>query len=183
MNFSWMTLAAVVVVNALYVGFMYLLQVADKNLPLRHSIIPGTQQKFLYVQDFYSCTWGDLIAIPLVVNAFVWLTMHGFVRSWQWLIFAIIAVADGSGFLMMCLGDVHKPDQGFPEIGKVSWHGLSHLPYHGVGVAMSVLVIWHTINGNLRGPVMYVALLGGVLYLVTFAADVVSGNFDPLKRI
>lgn len=115
---------------------------------------------------------GRFFAIPLIANAFAHLAMSGFVWSWQWVIFAVIAVVDGLGFWKMCLGENHKPDQGYPEAGKISWHGLSHLPYHGVFVAMSIFVIWHIFVGNLRGPVLYVALLGAMIYIVLFVADI-----------
>jgi len=113
----------------------------------------------------------------------VHLAVNGFINSWQVPLLIVVAVVDGLGFWKMCLSKDHKPDQGFPEIGKISRHGLSHLPYHGAGVAMSLLIIWHLAVGNLRGPVLYVALLGGVIYISSFVADIKSGNFDPLKKV
>lgn len=189
MEFSPLVWTTVVFTNSLYVVFMYWLQAMDKSLPPRGSYIPGTKQPFLYVQDFHSCTWGDLIGLPLIMNAFVHLVAGGYITNhagWQqiqWAIFVLIVIVDGLGFLLMCLGKGHKPDQGFPEIGKVSWHGLSHLPYHGVGVAMSVFSIYHAVIGNLRGPVLYVALLGAVIYIASFVTDMKVGNFDPLKLV
>jgi hypothetical protein len=127
-------------------------------------------------------TWGDLIGIPLIINAFWHLVVNGNIGQWQWLIFLAIAVVDAWAFRKMCVGKNHKPDMGFPEIGKVSWIGFIHLPYHGVGVAVSVLIIWHIIAGNLWGPVLYVALIGGAIYIASFIADIRAGNFDPLKK-
>jgi len=112
----------------------------------------------------------------------VHLVINGHVAIWEWAIAILITVTDGYGFMKMCLTQNHKPDQGFPEIGKVSWHGLSHLPYHGAGVAMSFLTIWHIVTGDLRGPVLYVGLVGGVIYIASFIADIKVGNFDPLKK-
>jgi predicted small integral membrane protein len=163
-------------------AFMGLLQAVDKSLPARHSIIPGTRQKFLHMQDFHTTTWGDLFAIPLLISAFAHLLSNGYIGVWQWFIFVIIALVDGIGFLEMCLTEKHKPDQGYPRRGVVSWHGLSHLPYHGVCVAMIVLSIGQTVIGNLYGPVLYVSLFGGALYIAAFIADIRAGNFDPLKK-
>lgn len=183
MEFSWQILIAVFLVNLLWIGVMFAIQELDESLPLHYCFIPGTNQRFLHMQDFHTMTWGDLIGIPLIANMFVHLAMNGFVGSGQWLAFFIIAIVDAVGFRKMCLGKNHKPDMGFPEIGKVSWTGFAHLPYHGVCVAMTVLSVWHIALGNLRGPVLYVGLAGGVLYLASFIADIRSGNFDPLKRV
>jgi hypothetical protein len=183
MQFSFVTLTAVVVVNSLYIGFMFLLQELDGNLPPRHSLIPGTRQKFLYVQDFHSYTWGDLFGIPLIFNAFAHLILNGEISDVQRFIFMTVVIIDGLGFMYMCLGKNHKPDQGYPEIGKVSAHGISRPPYHGIGEAMSLLVIWHIFVGSLRGPVMWVALAGGVIYIASFICDILAGNFESLKRI
>jgi hypothetical protein len=48
---------------------------------------------------------------------------------------------------------------------------------------MSVLAIWHIFTGDLYGPVLYVALVGGVIYIASFIADIWAGNFDPLRRV
>ncbi len=182
MEFSWATFLSVVVVNVLCVGVMYVLQEVDLSLPPRHSLIPGTNQKFLYMQDFYTCLWGDLLGVPLIANAFMHLARNGFITAEGWFIFTIIVIVDGVGFLEMCLGKNHKPDQGFPAVGQVSWHGLSHLPYHGVGVAMSLFCIWHIIVGNLKGVPLYLGLAGGAIYIAFFIADIKTHNFDPLKK-
>lgn len=183
MEFSWLILGVVFLTNLCWIGVMYALQQIDKNLPPRHSIIPGTNQKFLYMQDFYTMFWGDMIGVTLIANAFVHLAVNSHVALWEWIVFILITVVDGFRFMKMCLTQNHKPDQGFPEIGKVSWHGLSHLPYHGAGVAMALFAIWHIITGELRGSVMYVALVGGTIYVASFITDIKTGNFDPLKKV
>ena len=181
MEFSWWIFAVILTVNCFYMGLMYLLQELDRNLSSRHSTIPGTKQKFLYMQDFYTMIWGDFIAVPLIVNAFVHLALHGLSLA-EWVLFFTVIVVDAFGFLWLCTRSSHKPDQGFPEVGKVSWHGLAHLPYHGVVVAISIILIWHIFIDNLHGSILYTSLMGGVLYIVSFIADIISGNFDRLKK-
>ncbi len=182
MSFSWTIFLCVFAVNLLCVLFMRLCQDLDKSLPPRHSVIPGTKQRFNYMQDFYTAWWGDLIGVPLIANAFVHLVANGYIGWVQWAIFVVLAVLLAVGFLNMCLSKDHKPDQGFPEIGKVSWHGLSHLPYLGCGYTLSLFTIGHLVAGHIWGPVLYVALLGGAFYIATFIADIKTGNFEPLKR-
>ncbi|OGZ79571.1 MAG: hypothetical protein A2528_00885 [Candidatus Staskawiczbacteria bacterium RIFOXYD2_FULL_37_9] len=61
MEFSWTILFWVFIANAGYMGFMYFLQAVDKSLPPRWTYIPGTNQKFLYAQDFHTCSWGGFL--------------------------------------------------------------------------------------------------------------------------
>lgn len=180
MEFSWLIFVLVMIANILCMGVMLLTQSLDKSLPLRNSIIPGTNQRFLYIQDFWTMTWGDGIGVLLIANAFVHLVIKDITNLWWSL---PIIVVSGLGFLDMCLGKGHKPDYGFPDIGKVSSAGILHLLYFGVGVAASVMCVWNLITGDLRGPVMWVAFAGGVFYIGCFILEVRSGNLDPLKKI
>lgn len=180
MEFSWLIFVLVMVTNIACISVMLLAQAVDKNLPARHSIIKGTNQKFLHIQDFYTMTYGDLIGVPLIVVAFVHLAVQDITNLWWGL---PIVLVSGLGFLKMCLGKNHKPDYGFPDIGKVSFAGILHLFYFGAGIGASAMCVWNLIAGDLRGPVMWVALAGGAFYFACFILEVRSGNFDPLKRV
>ncbi len=180
MEFSWLIFGSVVVANVLCMGTMLLAQTLDKSLPARNSIIPGTKQRFLYIQDFWTMTWGDGVGVLLIANAFV----HLVVKDTSNLLWGLpILMVSGLGFLAMCLGKNHKPDYGFPDIGKVSFAGILHLFYFGAGIAASVMGVWNLITGDLRGPVMWVALVGGAFYIVCFILEMKSGNFDQLNRL
>lgn len=182
MDFSWTILAIVFAVNLFWITLMFAAQQLDKSLPLRHSLIPGTKQKFLYMQDWYTCTWGDMFALPFILSAFAHLAINGYIGLYQWILFGILVAILSVGFLVMCLGKDHKPDQGYPEVGKVSWQGILHLPHFGVAVAMSLLIIWHLILGHVTGLVLYLTLAGAVAWFYTFYLDAKTGNFDPLKK-
>ncbi len=183
MEFSWTIFVLVAVVaNPVCMMIMYLGQQMDRSLPPRRSLIPGTHQAFIYMEDFHTMLWGDVIAVPLIITGFIHVAVQGLPLA-EWLILFGIAIVDALGFLLICLGPNHKPDQGFPQAGKVSWNGLLHLPYHGFGVAMSILAIWHACWGELNGVPLHVALVGGAIYIISFIADIRAGNFDPLKRI
>ena len=158
-------------------------QNASKSLPLRGSLIPGTCQKFLHLQDFYTMVWGDLFGVPLIAAVFFRLVTTGQVTAWQWVAFWGLAIVSPAIFLKMCLAENHKPDWGFPEAGKISLGGILHLPYFGAGIAMAALCLWHLATGNLYGTTLWVGLTGGGIYLSCFAADIISGNFDPIKRV
>ena len=183
MDFLWQILAVVVVANLFWIGVMFAAQEFDKTLPLSYSFIPGTNQRFLHMQDFYTMTYGDLFGVPLINNAFLHLIVMGHLETWHWLAFVLLAIVSSSIFVVMCFGPNHKPDMGFPQIGKISWIGLLHLPYLGVGVASAMLCLWFILAGDLRGPVLYLGLAGGAIYIASFVAETKSGNFDPLKRV
>jgi hypothetical protein len=183
MEFSWTILAGVVAANLFWIGVMFTAQQLNRSLPPRRSTIPGTNQRFLYMQDFWTMTWGDFIGVALINTAFVHLAVHGCLGVWHWTIFGISAIVISVLFAKMCMGQEHKPDYGFPRIGSISTAGVLHLPYLGVGVAAGVFCIWFILTGDLRGPVFYVGLGGGAFYALCFVAEIKSGNFDPLKRI
>jgi len=179
-EFSWLIFVLVMVVNIVCIGVMLLAQAVDKSLSARHSVIKGTNQKFLYIQDFYTMTYGDLVGVPLIVVAFVHLAVQDITYVWWGLPVVVVSVP---GFLKMCLGKDHKPDYGFPDIGKISFAGILHLFYFGAGIGASVMCVWGLIAGNLTGAVLWVALGGGAFYVGCFIAEIKSGNFDPLKRV
>jgi len=167
------------VANVAYIGVILLAQAVDKNLSAHHSVIKGTNQKFLYIQDFYTMTYGDLVGVPFIVVAFVHLAVQDITNVWWGL---PVVVVSALGFLKMCLGKDHKPDYGFPDIGKISLAGILHLFYFGIGIGASAMSVWAFFAGDLWGPVMWVALGGGAFYIGCFILEIWSGNFDPLKR-
>lgn len=171
------------VLNSAWIGIMYVFQLLDEKLPPRGSLIPGTKQPFLYMGDWRSMTWGDTLGVLFILNAFAHLVAHGHISSAEWLVIVVLAAAIGEAFFWMCLGENHKPDQGFPKAGKWSWHGLSHVPYLGAAIAMGISCLWHIFMGELRGPVLYAGLAGLALYAVSVVADIKAGNFAPLKKI
>ncbi len=183
MEWSWTIFAIVFGINLVWIELMLLAQRLDKSLPPRHSIIPGTRQKFLYMQDFNTMTWGDFIGVALINCAFVHVVMNYAFGFWVGFAFVGIAFALGLWFAHMCISENHKPDMGFPDIGKISMLGLLHLPYFGIGVTAGAFCVWFIFAGYLRGSVLYVGLAGGLVYALAFLSDIMFGNFDPLKPI
>jgi len=181
MHFSWRIMAIALIINLFCMGAMYWAQWIDKGLPARGSIISGTNQKFLYVQDFYTCTWGDLIGVTLIIANFGHLMAYGFIGPWQWFAGIIITIIAGWYFLNMCLKSSHKPDQGYPCTGEVSLHGLLYLPYFGACIAMTALDIVHIFAGNMEGIFSQLLLFGFVFYAICFGKDIMAGHFDPLE--
>ena len=157
---------------------MFLAQQFDKSLPEQHSIILGTNQKFLYMQDFWTMTWGDVVGISLIWGAFLHLAIYRF-EFRHWIVFTALTVLFMTGFAVMCFGKNHKPDMGYPYVGKISWNGILHLPYFGAGVSASIFCVWLI---AFPGIVLLVFLSGSVFYLVCFYLEIQSGNFEPLRK-
>lgn len=184
MDFSWTIAIYVVVINLIWVCLMFSVHRMDYvrgNLPYRGSTIPGTVQPFLWMDDFHIMTWGDIVGIPMILTAFAHLVANGYIGLCQWGVFIAVAAYDADFFRRMCLSKDHKPDWGFPEVGKISWGGISHLPYHGVGVAGSAISLVHLALGHLSWSVACYALTGAAIYIASVAADVLTGKFDPLR--
>lgn len=179
MDFSWTICVVAVVTNLVWILAMFVAQMLDKSLPPQNSTIPGTRQKFLYMQDFWTMTWGDIVGVSLIWVSFFHLALAWF-GPYSWIFFWVVAILLAWQFMRMCLGVNHKPDWGYPEVGKISVGGYLHLPYFGVSVVAGVWCL-----GLLRvpGTVMYIYLAGLVVYALCFLLELKSGNLDPIKKV
>lgn len=135
------------------------------------------------MQDFWTITFGDTIGVSMIAIAFAHLAVGGSIDAGQWVAFLGVAIVSAAVFAKTCLSNGHKPDAAFPNTGRISWFGILHLPYFGMGIAISVICVWNLVTSNLRGPIMWIGLGGGVFYVVCFVLEIKSGNFDPPKRI
>jgi hypothetical protein len=183
---NWLILVIVIFINSLFCIFQYTIQQIDKSkgrIPARNSIIPGTNQKFLYWQDFYNQTYGDFFGLVWIMNAFSQLLVKGQISKFEWLIFIFLAIGSASAFLLMNLRLSHKPDWGYPLKGEVSWGGLSHLPYFGSLFAMAAICFVKIASGEINGILLWTVVVSILIYTTTTILDIKSGNFDPIKKI
>lgn len=177
------TLVIVAVLNWIYIQGMLMLQSFDAEarlLPPRHSIIEGTNQRFLYIQDFWTMTWGDIGAVPFIWTAFMHLALQ---NKLNWVAMGIIGTIAIWLFRSICFRPEHKPDYGFPAPKLVSTAGFFHVLYMGAGVGAGITCLINLCMGKLTGLAMWVGIAGGVLYGITFLLDVVSGNLDSLHVV
>lgn len=179
MEFSLKIYVVAASCNLFWIFVMFLVQQLDKNFPEQHSTIPGTNQKFLYMQDFWTISWGDTIGMSLIWAAFFHLVIYRF-EFRHWLVFAVLSVLLMAGFAIMCFGKDHKPNMGFPDIGKISWNGILRLPYFGAGVSAAVFCVWLV---AFPGRVLLIFFAGAVIYFIFFCMEVKSGNFDQINKI
>jgi hypothetical protein len=184
MNWNIFLLALVVNTVLCYLQFLAeRVDMANGKILARHAIIPNTNQKFLYWEDFYMQTYGDLLGLVWVMNAFFQLVAAGKINNVMWFIFALFAVLGVFFTLKTCLAKNHKPDWGYPEIGKISLGGISHLPYFGIQLGMGVVCLIKAFTGELTGLVLISAIGGGIIIVIMAILDWKTGHFDPLIKI
>lgn len=179
MEFSWTLAATAVGLNLFWISAMFMAQHLDKSLPPRNSLIPGTRQKFLYANDFWTMTYGDVVGVSLIWVAFSHVAVNWF-GAYTWMFFWAVAFLVALNFMRMCLKADHKPDWGYPAQGEISLGGYLHLPYFGFSVVAGVWCL-----GLVREPgiVLMIYLAGAVIYIICFVLEIKSGNFDPLKKV
>lgn len=183
MELSWEILVASEILSLVWLDAMFLAQRLDEGLPPRHSIVKGSDgQKFLHMQDWYTVKYGDIVAVPLIANAFLHLATNGEIGLWQWIGFTVLAIVLTTVGFLSCLSPDHKDDQGFRD-GLITAQGALHMPYFGVGWSMGIISLLNFFFGKLpTGPVLWLGLFGGVFYLICLVAEFKSGNFDKLKK-
>lgn len=166
---------------------MYLFQQWDRYrelMPVRGSIIPGTNQKFLYWQDFYCQRYGT-VGIMLIWIGFMHLVRFQYLSFWEIVVYIAIALCDAIGFTYMILRKKnHKPDYGFPEAGQVSKSGIIHSIYHGLTISAVVMLMYHStfIATSISLPPI-LALHGIILYIIIILQDIKAGHFALLKPV
>ena len=182
---NWNLFVIVFFVNTALCLIQYFFQYLDikrKKLPVRHSIIPGTNQKFLYWQDFYTQIYGDFFGLVWIMNAFVHLAAAGRILYISWIAVLVISIAVSVKAFRMFTSKDHKPDWGYPKAGAISLGGMSHLPYLGLNIGMIFILIIKIFTGDLTGILLWTSLAGGVIWISSFVADMKTGHFDPLQK-
>lgn len=182
---NWNLFVFAVILNTILCIIQYFVQQHDLKkgkISPRHSLIPGTSQKFLYWQDFYTQTYGDFLGLVWVMNAFIHLAVAGEIGILSWIAVLVITVAVALKAAKMFTSDEHKPDWGYPKAGVISLGGMSHLPYLGLNVGMIFILILKIFTGDLTGILLWTALAGGAIWIASFIADMKTGHFDPLQQ-
>lgn len=182
---NWSVFVWALIINTALCLLQFLaekIDVAKGRIPARHSLIPGTEQKFLYWEDFYMQTYGDFLGLIWVMNGFAQLLAAGKINNLMWLIFAFFVILGIFLTLKSCLAKDHKPDWGYPEAGKASWGGISHLPYFGIQSGMGMVCLIKAFTGDLIGLSLITTIGGGMIIIIAAVWDKKAGHFDPLAR-
>jgi len=153
--------------NSVICIIQFVLQQMDSingRIPLRHSLAPAGR-KFLYLQDFYTQTYGNLIGGALIVNAFTHLVIRDQILNTEWYLFAfIIALFTYLHLTKNC-------------VERKSYRALIKLIYSSFMAGMSVVVFIHMVNGQIYGILLWITILGGLIYLVSYILDIIAGHY------
>jgi len=138
-------------------------------------------ESFLYIQDFHTGLWGDLIGLSLINVAFA-VMMARTKASLRVLIIPIVAgISITTLFHRACMDLFHKPDHGYPASGVVSLSGRAHLVYF----AGQIVVVTHVLklfgSRKTSKTTATIGFLGACIYIFAFILDVKSGRFASLK--
>ncbi|MFA6513716.1 MAG: hypothetical protein WCT50_00295 [Patescibacteria group bacterium] len=185
MDWNWQVFFCVAIVNTTLCLMQFLFQTVDKRrrkISPRHSLIPGTKQKFLYWEDFYTQTYGDFLGLVWVMNGFAHLLINEKIDGPLWIIFIFVLFICSMVVTAVCLASDHKPDWGFPKIGMISLGGASHIPYFSLNAAMIIICLFHAVIGTLSGMLLITTATGVAILMMTAIADVQAGHFDPLNK-
>lgn len=185
MNWNFEVFFCVVITNTALCLLQFMFQTVDKRrrkIAPRHSLIPGTKQKFLYWEDFYTQTYGHFLGLVWVMNGFAHLLINGKIDGPLWIIFVFVFFISSMVVTAVCLASDHKPDWGFPKIGMISLGGASHIPYFSLNAAMTIICLFHAVTGTLSGALLLTTAIGGAILIITAIADLHAGHFDPLNK-
>lgn len=161
------------------------------KIPARGSTIPGTRQKFLWIQDWSTMTWGDLVGLApaLCVGLFLGGAYLPSLPNWQWVVVAttLVGVITGWEFHRMCLRPNHKPDYGFPRPGEASSMGVAHSVFFGLSAGIILVTIYtfwqypEKMDDLVPAWLLWGMFLGGLAVLgAATIVDLVKGRFAPL---
>lgn len=168
--------------NTLIIAMMLLAQFFESSsgkLLTRNENIRGSEQKFLYWQDFYCQKWGCGLGLPLILYVFL-----ENIGDWHHINANIVALSLvlSAAFLIICLSDKHKPDWGFPKARMISVGGIIHLCYLCFYFFTTSSVLWWIFKGQVNFLDSIIFLLGASIYVFNWRKDIKAGHFDPLKR-
>lgn len=169
---------------------------ADSILPPRWSTIPGTAQLFLYMQDFHTMTWGDLVGLSMVWSASLagigsgWSASRALTGSIIIVLGAAIGLTAGMLFHQTRLKPDHKPDYGFPQAGKSSAAGLTHSVFFGLSFWVGstglifFIVFWQEVGRDYSAPLLaWIGVTGLAIWLAAGLADLRAKKFEPLRLL
>lgn len=170
--------------------------VAAGLIPPRWSTIIGTAQRFLYMQDFHTMTWGDLVGLSMVWSASLtgassgWSNSRALTGAMVILLGATIGLMAGMLFHQMCLRPDHKPDYGFPSPGKSSTAGLVHSVFFGLSFWVGTtgllffIMFWKEIQLHYNATLLaWVYAVGFIIWLAAGLADLRAKKFEPLRLL
>jgi hypothetical protein len=162
----------VVLINLFFILAIYLIQIFES----KRKLIPKRKKNFLYLWDFNTGLWGDLIGLSLIDLSLISMGFNLGIIT----ISLLISLAATTIFHLRCIGEKHKPDAGYPSKGKTSLSGRLHLVYFFVQFEIFVYTLINFISPRSTN-LKLTWILGLSIYATSFFIDIFQGKFDNLK--
>jgi hypothetical protein len=132
---------------------------------------------FLYVQDYFSTFWGDLVGMSLIDAAFVLIFKQLCINPEILMPAFLSAIAATFLFHTSNTHPSHRPNFSYPKWGVMSVSGILHLFYFFLQTTIvSFTGIFLVVKEADRLVIMLFGL-GLIFYLGMFLLDVFTGRF------
>lgn len=155
------------------------IETKKKKIPTRHSLLPGTNQKFLCYEDYYT-PYGDIFGLVWIMNGFY--TMVPLLSNYELLAFGPLCAVSAISYVAPRLSTSHKPTWGEPTPGKISTGGYIHMFYYAIQLAMGIMCVYGAIVQKMTGIVLITSLMGGLIWAASCIADLVTGKYSSLEK-
>lgn len=139
---------------------------------------PGAS--FLYLTDWHTGSWGDLVGLSLVAWSFgeslvVW--HHGVS-----LMALVVSLGVTAGFHRLWWRNNGVSNSGYPKDRQLSLFGKMHLVYTAALLYVSAYLLFLIMLREASGTVTSIALFGGALYGISFLCDYREGKFSVKRK-
>lgn len=136
--------------------------------------INDPKKSFLYLQDWFTGTWGDLFGLSFVAWAFgasvdVWSGADAFVA---------LAISLAITYCLHLIWKNGLPNAGYPDRGTISLSGRTHLAYTSVLVFITAYLFLILLMGKVSAPAMLAATFGIMIYMISLIFDYKEGKFS-----
>lgn len=125
--------------------------------------------------------WGDLVGLSILNFVAGYFLSAILANMWAVSISCLIGLAASVIFHLSRLSPRHRPDAGYPGGGKVSTFGYAHIVYFFMQSSLCAAVSTLALAGVVQGTLLTFAILGGLIYILTYTQDWSAGKLKLIN--
>ena len=153
--------------------------------------IQKKSKDFFYMESFHSHGWGDVFGITLMDAGATVVIVHGWnlEMAGSSIVCFLFGLGAAVAYVALCFREGHKPDAGYPEVGKISLQGVVHLMYIAFQVFLGSLGVYIFAFSALKSGAFQevlgyaiLSVVGFLIWAVAVGFDVKQGHFAPLPK-
>lgn len=131
-------------------------------------------ESFLYLQDWYTGNFGDLLGLSCLVWAFGANRAH-----WSGEFFVVaFTVGLVVTILLHFLWKSVRPNSGYPAQGEISLSGRVHLFYALIHITIALSLFFDIFIGAVTTSTLIATVCGVIFYGISLLCDVHGGKFS-----